>query len=295
MSENRNYSRLEESNESENEESLESLVFNNKYKIGHMLSKGSFGKVYHIENINTGEKLLVKTESRDTKSKTLEHEAKVITHLKKCDNVVKLIWYGHDSNNNYLVMNNLGKSLMQVIKRKKSFSLNTCSSLFIKGLNILQNVHNSGIIHRDIKPDNFVIDKNNGLWLIDFGLSKSYLKKKEHYEYCENKSFVGTTRYASINVHDGINYSRRDDIESLFYVILFFLNGKLPWQGIHEKNKNMHKKKVSDKKKMFINSNVYNSLPNEYQIIYFNIKHMEFNKEPNYNFFINLLKKTKKH
>lgn len=279
-----------DSNKKSNTESnTDSNLINNKYKLGSMLSKGSFGKVYHIININNNEKLLVKTEERDTKTKTLEHEAKVLTHLKKCSNVVKLIWYGHDLTNNYLVMNNLGKSLMQIIKRKKKISLKTSTLLFIKGIDILKDIHESGIIHRDIKPDNFVIDKNNSLWLIDFGLSKSYLRKKKHCEYCDNKSFIGTTRYASINVHNGINYSRRDDLESLFYVILFLFNGTLPWQGIDEKNKTLHKKKVCSVKSEFKNSETFNNLPIEYQMVYSNIKTIEYQDEPNYSFLSNVL------
>lgn len=101
----------------------------------------------------------------------------------------------------------------------------------------LKYIQNKGYLHRDIKPSNFLIGKNakeDTIYLIDYGLSKRYkdAHTKRHLQYCENKKFLGTARYASINTHLGIEQSRRDDIESLAYMLLYLIKGALPWQGM---------------------------------------------------------------
>ena len=107
-------------------------------------------------------------------------------------------------------------------------------------------IHERGFIHRDIKPENFVIglnDKSNNLYIIDFGLSKRYKDKNtgQHIPYRENRHLVGTARYASINAHLGIEQSRRDDIESIGYVLVYLAFGRLPWQNKNEKGKKTNK------------------------------------------------------
>ena len=107
----------------------------------------------------------------------------------------------------------------------------------------LEQIHRKGFVHRDIKANNFTIgrgDKASTVYIIDFGLAKKYkdLKTGQHIAIRGGKSLVGTARYASIASHDGFEQCRRDDLESLGYLLLYFLRGKLPWQGIqmHDKN-----------------------------------------------------------
>lgn len=96
-------------------------------------------------------------------------------------------------------------------------------------------------MHRDVKPENMAIgvgSRSNVVYLLDFGLSKCYKDKDTgaHLQYLDNKPFVGTARFASINAHLGIELSRRDDLEGLGYVLVFMLRGNLPWQSL-KKNK----------------------------------------------------------
>lgn len=115
-------------------------------------------------------------------------------------------------------------------------------------------MHSKNIIHRDIKPENFLVGvkkKEYQIYVIDFGLSKRYKDPKtgDHIPYLEGKSLTGTARYASLYTHLGIEQSRRDDMESIGYLLVYFFKGELPWQGLKAKTKKEKYKKIMEKKK----------------------------------------------
>ena len=110
----------------------------------------------------------------------------------------------------------------------------------IQMLKRIEVLHSKNILHRDIKPENFVIGCGSNqhlVYIIDFGLAKYFIRKGEFIPYIEGKGMVGTARYASIKTHKGIEQSRRDDLESIGYTLIYFLNGELPWQGIQARTK----------------------------------------------------------
>lgn len=142
-----------------------------------------------------------------------------------------------------MVMDFLGPTLSDLFHFKnKKFSLTTVLLIAIQILQRIEYVHEKGFIHRDVKPENFLIglnDNSHTIYMIDYGLSRRYKDKNtgQHVSYRENRNLVGTARYASINAHLGIEQSRRDDIEGIGYLLVYLLLGKLPWQSKQEKSK----------------------------------------------------------
>jgi casein kinase I family protein HRR25 len=211
---------------------------NNGYKIIEKIGEGSFGHVYKGINLKTNEFVAVKIESDFTKSKVLNNEAKILKHLSKNNYVPNLKWFGKLGNFRYIIIDLLGKSLLD---SRDSFKKNItlCKYMLITITEIIESIHKYSLIYRDIKPENFLYDLNDKtkVYIIDFGLCKSYLKSdKSHIIQDRNGHYTGTIRYSSIFIHEGYNHSRRDDLISVAYMILYLYDGTLPWCGIKETN-----------------------------------------------------------
>lgn len=166
--------------------------------------------------------------------------------LASISGVPKLIWFGVQGDYNFLVIELLGPNLEELFTScGRRFSSKTVLMLADQMIALIESIHSKNLIHRDIKPDNFLIGtgpNQSKLYIIDFGLTHRYRELKNskvdgfsrnyiHIPYAEGKSLTGTARYVSINAHRGIEQSRRDDLEACCHVLIYFLIGSLPWQG----------------------------------------------------------------
>jgi serine/threonine protein kinase len=266
-----------------------------KYRTIKKLGEGSFGKVYKAEYNN--EYFAIKFEDKAKGQNLLETEATIMSYLKG-PNIPQIKSFGYSGDYNILVMQLLGRSLEELFNKKQKFSTKTTALLAYQMITVLQYIHDKHIIHRDIKPDNFVmgINKQNAvLYLLDFGLAKKYRSSKtlEQYPYIKKKKLTGTARYASIHALEEMEQSRRDDLESVGYVLMYFLRGGLPWQGLKIKSKEDRYKKILDKKKETSSEQLCKGFPEEFKDFLEYAKNLEYTEEPKYekykNKFYNLV------
>ena len=278
---------------SNNHDELAGRIFFGKYKPEKKLGEGSFGRIYSAINVSTGEHYALKMESKENGQNLLEGEAYYLCYLKGYG-IPAVKSYGFSGNYNIMVMELLGKSLEDLFQdNKKHFSLKTVCLIAIQMIDRLEFIHNKHIIHRDIKPDNFVIGlnkKNNIIYLLDFGLAKKYRSSRtlQHIKFTVNKKLTGTARYASINALRGCEQSRRDDLEAVGYVLMYFLLGTLPWQGLKVQRKEQRYRKIYEKKKSTTPEELCKGFPNELCEYVKYTRNMEFEQNPNYDYLRNL-------
>ena len=285
--------------ENKREDKLLGKVLFKHYKLKKKIGEGSFGKIYIAININTKEELAVKLEKRDSDSESsrslLETEAYILSHL-KAFGLPDIKIYGCNSDYNILIMELLGQSLENLFQsQNKSFSIKTACMLGIQMVDRIEYIHSRKIIHRDIKPDNFVMGrglKSHIVYVLDFGLSKKYWSSshKCHIPFIDGKKLTGTARYASINALSGYEQSRRDDLESIGYIIMYFIRGSLPWQGLKINKKEDRYKKICEKKKSTSAKDLCSGFPSEFEKFVSYTRNLEFTEVPDYNYLRDLLK-----
>ncbi|XP_074586582.1 uncharacterized protein LOC141842265 [Curcuma longa] len=264
-------------------------IIGGKFKLGKKLGSGSFGELYVGVNIENGEKVALKLESLKSSNPLLQYEAKVYALLQGENGVPKLKWFGVCGEYNIMAIDLLGPSLEDLFNLcDRRFSLKTVLLLADQLITRVEYMHSKGFLHRDIKPDNFLmgLGRATQVYIIDYGLAKRYRdhQTKKHIPYRENKSLTGTARYASINIHLGIEASRRDDLESLGYVLMYFLRGSLPWQGLQAFTKKQKYDKISQKKILTPIEGLCESWPPEFTYYFRHCRSLGFEDKPDYSY-----------
>ncbi|KAK6145932.1 hypothetical protein DH2020_019802 [Rehmannia glutinosa] len=265
-------------------------VIGGKFKLGRKIGSGSFGELYLGVNIQTGEEVAVKMESVKTKHPQLHYESKLYMLLQGGTGIPHLKWFGVEGEYNAMAIDLLGPSLEDLFNYcNRKFTLKTVLMLADQLINRVEYMHSRGFLHRDIKPDNFLMGlgrKANQVYIIDYGLAKKYrdLQTHKHIPYRENKNLTGTARYASVNTHLGVEQSRRDDLESLGYVLMYFLRGSLPWQGLKAGTKKQKYDKISEKKMLTPVEVLCKSYPSEFISYFHYCRSLRFDDKPDYSY-----------
>ena len=345
-------------------------LINQRYIFEKKIGSGSFGCVHRGKNVISGDQVAIKYEATTTNIPTLLWESKILNHLAGIQGVVKLRYYGTESNKNIIVMDLFSHTLCEEIAKIKTdgaitvidkssdatatASTDSSSALspddeadistsvrisvttehtssnddgsvgvsqtihpaamlvvtssksmpsppsisphvkevakhLISMIEIIGRIHEAGIVHRDIKPENFMLSAgDNRLHIIDFGLSRFYMKGDKHVVNTYDRSIVGTIRYISKHIHDGDVYSRRDDIISIIYVAIYLAKGKLPWMGMSPPKGDIRTKEdmVYDKKLKTTSEELCEGIPYLFQKLLDYSYSLEFEDKPDYSYMI---------
>ena len=269
------------------------LIFK-KYIPIHKIGSGSFSSVYFCENILTKKQYAMKVEKRDAKLKFLETEAYHLLILKNFG-IPECVSFGHTKTHNILIETLLGYSLLKKFKDSKTgLKLIDICLCALQILDRIEWVHSKNMIHRDIKPENFLfgIKDPDVLYLIDFGLCKKYRSDKtgKHMMPKLTGKFNGTVRYASVNSLKGKECSRRDDLISIGYMLIYLKNYELPWKDdpLYAINKTQYLQMIKDRK---IKSDVLcQGLPDEFSSYIKYVYSLKFEQDPNYDYLKSLFK-----
>lgn len=269
--------------ETEKDPLLNILIFN-KYRTVKKLGEGSFGNVYKA--FYDDEYYALKMEDISLDYDLLENEATILNYLQG-PNIPKFISFSKDKGYNVLVMELLDQSLDNILSKLRRFSVKTVAMLGYQLIKILKYIHDKHIIHRDIKPDNLAMGRkelNGTLYIIDFGLAKKFRSSRtlKQFPLIKRHSLTGTARYASINALQGYEQSRRDDLESAMYVLMFFLRGNLPWQNIKIKGKHDKYLKICNKKKEISSKELGKNFPSEFAELLEYFKNLGYTEDPDY-------------
>lgn len=271
-------------------------VIANKYKLIEQIGKGSFGFVFKAITIKNGSLVAIKFEDYDAKSKLLKNEAQIYRYLEGGIGIPYIKWFGvHDNNPTtyrFMVFDLLGNSLYDLKHQYKTFTIEQTQKCGNDVIKIIHNIHGMGYLHRDVKPENFLFglgDNSKKMYAIDFGLSKRFLDDTHtHIPMKQHKKFTGTIRYLSTNIHAGCEPSRRDDLISIGYMLMFLLKGSLPWQKLNNVSKEDKIKQIYKLKNYYKQNNLCDVYPvflTDYMNYVYNLKYDDI---PNYNYIIGL-------
>ncbi|OCH94401.1 kinase-like protein [Obba rivulosa] len=277
-------------------------VVGNHFRVGKKIGEGSFGVVFEGTNMLNNQPVAIKFEPRKSEAPQLRDEYRSYRTLNGTPGIPQVHYFGQEGLHNVLVIDLLGPNLEDLFDMcGRKFSIKTVCMAAKQMITRVQAIHDKSLIYRDIKPDNFLIGvpgskTANVIHIIDFGMAKHYRdpKTKVHIPYRERKSLSGTARYMSINTHLGREQSRRDDLESLGHVFMYFLRGGLPWQGLRAATNKQKYEKIGEKKQSTPIEELCEGFPEEFAIYMNYVRKLGFEETPDYDFLRELFSKVLK-
>jgi serine/threonine protein kinase len=250
------------------------------YRIIQKLGSGGYGEIFSVRGHGSSDLLALKTENLDSATRSLETEIRFLRLLPQEPCFPHVIADGHTAAVSYFVMPLYGPSVGAIRRSTEGqhFSLPTMTRIAYETIKIIEKLHSVGVVHCDIKPDNFLLNQISvgGFVLIDYGLSSRWAGENGHIENRRTEGFRGTLRYGSINIHKMSEPSRRDDVISWFYSVVEMGKGKLPWKDVQDHHLAMSCKQTIAAEKLCA------GLPEQMQVIWNSIKDLEFEQTPNY-------------
>lgn len=271
--------------------------FSKAYQITSKISQGGYGEILTAESLVTKAQVIIKFPKKCVSSAKASKEADIMNQIQNINGVPKLLETLLHENQKGLVIERLGKSMQEIIIENINFSLKTVIHIAVQLLQTIKGIHDKGIIHRDIKPSNILLgaSKNsNEVFLIDYGLSTMYVANGVHkMQNLKKKNFKGTLMFASRNSHFGLTNSRRDDLESLGYTLVYLYKGYLPWSRC-EKNVLAVRSLGQLKKKCYSNG-VFSDLPKEIIDYFVYIDKLKYEETPDYEYLTKLFLDMAKH
>ena len=283
--------KIKELEKQQEDQMINQIIFK-KYEVKKKLGKSSKIDIYEGVSLEDDKPVLIKIEPKTSEKLYLETEAYNLYTFKGFG-IPELIKLGKKNNNLILIESKKGLSLYDLfVENNRKFSLNEICLIGIQCIERLKFIHSKNYIHRNIKPENFVIglDDPHVIYLQNFYLCEKYRSSKtnQHAKLKYTKEIVGTERYGSVNALRGLRQGRRDDLESLCYMLIYFFLGKLPWQGISADSETERHQKLLKEKKSFKIEN-YKQIPKDFYTLFNYVKNLKFEEEPKYSLMIKLI------